>query len=382
MDLWIVWGSVAFGVGGIVFGVRSRKAKQSSNETLLKLQGRFECVTERHSHWKDFSACVQSLSPVLVAQLKVVVEETGRAAEGLIQRFQDIASRAKEQASSAAMIAGQVHDADQEEKDELTISDILDDTSRTMEQFVNDTVSSAQVTMRAVSVMESAVENAASIGQMVEEVEFIADQTRLLALNAAIEAARAGEHGRGFAVVAEEVTKLANRSRLAANQIRERSEGVRQSTENAMQELGALASIDMTVTLEAQERVQSYTDVILKKNESLEGSVSQSRVQANQLANDIADIIMSLQFQDITRQKLEHVYEPLEKIKNYLEEWETVQDNAGNPEKALETLRAIERDYTMESERLVMQSVKQGNASDVAQLSNMVSRTEDNVTLF
>lgn len=75
------------------------------------------------------------------------------------------------------------------------------------------------VTEQAVEEINSLHESSEEIGQIIEVITDIANQTNLLSLNAEIEAARAGEHGKGFAVVAGEVRKLAEQSEQSADRI-------------------------------------------------------------------------------------------------------------------------------------------------------------------
>jgi len=110
--------------------------------------------------------------------------------------------------------------------------------SRSGQQAVIDTVQGMDLLRQRVSAIAENIlmlsERTQQIGEIIETVNALAEQSKLLALNASIEAARAGEDGKGFAVVALEVRQLAEQSREATARIRRILSEIQQATNTAV----------------------------------------------------------------------------------------------------------------------------------------------------
>ncbi len=104
-----------------------------------------------------------------------------------------------------------------------------------------------------------------AIGEIINTVNDLAEQSNLLAVNAAIEAAKAGEHGKGFAVVAQEVRHLAGQSKQATAQVRSILGDIQKATSASVMatEQGARAvETGMRQSSRAGEAIRTLTDTV------------------------------------------------------------------------------------------------------------------------
>lgn len=125
-----------------------------------------------------------------------------------------------------------------------------------------DSIRQLELVVRSsASSVESLAQSSQGIGQTINEIKGIADQTNLLALNAAIEAARAGEHGRGFAVVADEVRKLARRVQDSTEQIQTTLDKLLASMKIAVEQMTG-SSEDAARCVDESEQAQQALEAI------------------------------------------------------------------------------------------------------------------------
>ncbi|MDE5931898.1 MAG: methyl-accepting chemotaxis protein, partial [Lachnospiraceae bacterium] len=123
-----------------------------------------------------------------------------------------------------------------------------------MQNLTDSARKTSEMTANVISAIEALSEKSRSIGQIVESINHIAEETNLLSLNASIEAARAGEGGRGFAVVAEQIRKLAEQSADSAGQIQQIIDDIIHNTEEVV-----LVARETAETVSSQEAAMQHT---------------------------------------------------------------------------------------------------------------------------
>ncbi len=279
----------------IIFGLLiSRGIVKPLNALILRVrdiaEGEGDLTRRIEVNSSDELGKLGSYFNLFLKKLQKTIHSIGKTTQLLASSAEELSSVSQQMSGNAEETttqAGVVSSASEQINTNIhTVATGAEEMSASIKEIAHNASEAARVANEAVeltelsnSTMVKLNQSSEEIGQVVQVITSIAEQTNMLALNATIEAARAGEAGKGFAVVANEVKELAKETAKATEDISRQIQSIQGNTGESVKAIGQTGEIitnlnDISTTIATAVEEQSATTNEITRNvaEAAKGS--------------------------------------------------------------------------------------------------------------